>query len=169
MTIQLTINDIPAGRINPVLLAEELEAAGLNPTFSLTQGPGQCDALFQEGNAAALQAVLDAHDPDALSTEQQDAANRAAQNQDLAVVLPHLKALRALPAEDAAYALMGRAMAYKDGASGEVINGIVDRATAAAYITSKDEWANLPATSKAWTADMLDMFAFILQIVIVTK
>ena len=167
MTIQLTINDIPAGRINPALLVEELEAAGLDPAFSLTQGPGQCDVIFQEANAAALQTVVNAHQPAALSTDQQDRAQRAAQHDDLAVVLPHLKALRALPAEDAAYALMGRAMAYRDGASGATISGIVDRASAAAYLQSKPEWINLTAASKAWMADMLDMQAYVFQLVIV--
>lgn len=81
-------------------------------------------------------------------------------------LLPHLDALINLPAADVGYAAMGRAMAFKDGASGVVINGIVDRATAAAYLTSKTEWINLPATSKAWVADELEMFAFLFQVLV---
>jgi len=167
MTTTITLAHVPAGRINVRLLIEQLQAAGLNTAFELQQAPGIMDGVFEENNASALQAILNAHNPNALSSDQQDAADLAAQDDDLMIILPHLRALRALPAEDAAYALMGRAMAYKDGANGATISGIVDRATAAAYITSKPEWSNLTAATKAWTTDSLDMLAYVFQLVIV--
>ncbi len=163
----ITIANVPAGRINAQRLGDELAAAGLSASFTLHQAPGQCDGAFEENNSLALQAILDVHNPHTLSSDQQDAADLLAQQTDTDVLRPHLKALRALPAEDAAYALMGRAMAYRDGASGATIAGIVDRASAAAYLQSKPEWVNLTAASKAWMADLLDMQAYMFQLVIV--
>jgi hypothetical protein len=122
---------------------------------------------FTDGAAVTqvqAQALVDAHDNAALMAAEQDAAQVANAN---ASMISLLSGLAQLTAEDAAYALMGRAMAHKDGASQAVIDGIVDRATAAAYLTGKTEWVNLPAAAKAWLADHLDMEAVLFQAVII--
>jgi hypothetical protein len=82
-------------------------------------------------------------------------------------LITQLNFLVSLPAEDAGYAMMGRAMAYKDGATLSVINSIVNRATAVSYLQSKPEWTNLPVASKNWIADQLDMESYLFQVLIV--
>jgi hypothetical protein len=78
-----------------------------------------------------------------------------------------LNDLQGLNAGDAAYALMGRAMATKDGATQAVINSIINRATAAAYLTGKSEWIGLPASARAWLQDHLEMEAYLFQALII--
>jgi hypothetical protein len=84
--------------------------------------------------------------------------------------------LNGLPAGDAAYAAIGRAYAMKDGASQATIDGIVDRTTAATYVTGKAEWAalitatnlaNMGSRVRAWEADTLDMFALLLEPIVI--
>lgn len=81
-------------------------------------------------------------------------------------ILPHLRLLWGLPPTDAVYALMGRMMAIKDGASQSVIDSIVDRPTAGAYVTDTSEWLGLTAAERAWEVDVLDMLASVLQLLI---
>lgn|SRR5574341_468345 len=94
--------------------------------------------------------------------------NQAQTTNAITSLNPLLTNLSNLSAEDAAYALMGRAMALKDGASQITISGIIDRATAASYLQNKIEWINLPATAKSWLVDHLDMEAMLFQSIIVT-
>lgn len=105
---------------------------------------------------ATIQGVIDAHDPVDYVANQRASI--------LTFAKPQFRALRALPPEDAGYALMARILAFNDGASGAVINGIVDRTTAADYVLAKPEWVNLPASAKAWLTDQLDMHAGIYQL-----
>ncbi len=98
-----------------------------------------------------------------LTAEQQEAAENAVQE---AVIRAHLDALAGLPADDKAYALMGRMFAVNDGASQAVISGIVDRNTAKAYVTAKPQWSNLTAASKIWEGQSLDMLAKVFQIML---
>lgn len=65
---------------------------------------------------------------------------------------------------DKGYVIACRIMAYKDGATNQVIMAIVDRATATSYITSKPEWTNAPAATRNLVADVLEMFAGIVQV-----
>lgn len=105
-----------------------------------------------------LQGIIDTHDGTNYEGQQLASADAS-----LAAILVGLEPLSAA---DAAYALMGRAMARKDGANQATIDGIVDRSTAAAYLTGKPEWVNLTAAAKAWLADQLDMEAVLFQAVI---
>lgn len=117
-------------------------------------------STLTEPQRTQLQSIIDTHD----STDP-----IAVQINDAQISLqPLIANLSTLSAEDAAYAMMGRAMAVKDGASQVTISGIIDRSTASSYIQGKTEWINLPATAKAWLADQLDMEAMLFQTIIVT-
>ena len=75
--------------------------------------------------------------------------------------------LRLLDPEDAAYAAYGRSWAKKNGESQEVIDGIVDRATAGAYITAQTEWQDLPTSAKQFMVNHIDAMMTIIQAVII--
>lgn len=113
---------------------------------------------------AAVQAVIDAHEPDLLyfPADRERAQAIAAQGN----LRQYLSGLRELSPADAAYALLGRSFAVNDGADNPIVMGIVDRGTAAAYITSKGEWNALPATAKQWETDELSALALVLQALI---
>lgn len=72
--------------------------------------------------------------------------------------------LSGLSTQDRAYAITGRIMAFKDGASNPTILAITNKATAQAYVTGKSEWVNLTAAAKAWEADLLETLAGIVQV-----
>jgi hypothetical protein len=74
--------------------------------------------------------------------------------------------LHGLSAEDKGYAIYCRLLAYRNNATQQVIFGIVDRATAAAYVTSLPQWTNVPATSKPMMALMLETNAALTQVLI---
>lgn len=94
-----------------------------------------------------------------------------------------LRGLGQLSPEDAAYALIGRAFAKNAGASQAVIEDIVDRATAAQYVTQQTDYAGfnqsaindltIPADAKAVLNSMrafqvasLDAQATALQVIV---
>jgi hypothetical protein len=72
--------------------------------------------------------------------------------------------LAGLSTADRSYVILGRIMAFKDGANTNVIQAIVDRATAQQYVTSKPEWAGITAATKAWEADVLETLTGIVQV-----
>lgn len=72
-----------------------------------------------------------------------------------------------LDPEDAAYAAYGRSWAIKNGETQEVIDGIVDRATAGAYITAQTEWQDLPVQAKQFMIDHIDAMMKIVQGIII--
>lgn len=114
--------------------------------------------------ADQLDSVIAAHDPNVL-TPDQTAANQAQASADL--ILPMLAIARTLPAAEQPYVVMGRILAMQNGAAANVINGIVDKATATVYLQSTPRWVALPAVTKAWEGDMLNMIAGVLQLLIV--
>ncbi len=67
-----------------------------------------------------------------------------------------------LTARDMLYAAKGRSMAIEFGATQPEIAAIVNRATAAAYITGTDFWANMTATERQRWADDVDSWVRVL-------
>jgi hypothetical protein len=74
--------------------------------------------------------------------------------------------LQDLSSSDKGYAVYVRLMAWRDGADNPTILGIVDKASAVAYVTSKAEWANTPATVKPMLNDMMETNAALCQVLL---
>lgn len=110
-----------------------------------------------------VQAVVNAHNPALLTTAQQEteqATNAKTALQQL------MMGLHGLSAEDKGYAIYCRLLAHRNNASPQVIFGIVNRATAAAYVTSLPQWNNVPATSKPMLALMMETNAALTQVLL---
>ena len=114
-----------------------------------------------EGDEPVVQGVVSAHVPQAFYFPE-DYERQQAQYAGAALAY-YKQGLGQLSAADKAYAILGRVFAIRDGADEGVVLGIVDRATAVAYITSKAEWQGLPASAKAWIGDELEALALVLQ------
>lgn len=74
--------------------------------------------------------------------------------------------LHNLSANDKGYALYCRLLAWRDGATQQTINAIVDRPSAVAYITSKPEWINATAATRALLGDILEADAALCMVLL---
>lgn len=117
------------------------------------------DAVTAQG----LEAILTAHNPATLTTEQAEVAQADSAKTVLKTLM---SGLHELSAEDKSYAIACRIMAAKDGATQQTIMAIVDRPTAVAYITSKPEWANATVATRNLVGDVLEMVAGITQVLL---
>jgi hypothetical protein len=77
-----------------------------------------------------------------------------------------MNGLHGLSASDKGYALYCRLLASRDGASNATINGIVDRPTAVAYVTSKPEWTAATAATRNLIADILEADAALCMVLL---
>jgi len=121
------------------------------------------DGVVPDGEEPAVQAVIDLHIPDPLYTDFDKDRARARTAKESVNVL--FAGLRLLDPEDAAYAAYGRAFAMKNGASKPEIDGIVDRVSAATYLTGTTFWSSMtPAERQRWTLDK-DAEMLLLQVI----
>jgi hypothetical protein len=128
----------------------------------------ECEVLDDETltiltpDTATLESALDGANATIATTQaevtQANSAKTALQNL--------MTGLEGLSAEDKGYAIYCRLMAYRNNATQQVIFGIVDRATAAAYVTSLPQWTNVPATSKPMMQLMLETNAALTQVLL---
>jgi len=120
--------------------------------------------IVPDGKEAAVQAVIDVHIPDPLYTEEDK--DRAQLQTAQTNVVNLFQGLRRLDPEDAAYAAFGRSFAMKNGATAGQISAIVDRPSAASYITGTSFWTSMTvAERQRWTLDK-DAEIFLLQILV---
>lgn len=110
-----------------------------------------------------LETIIAAHNPETLTTGQAEAAQAV----NAKTALQNLMTgLHGLSAEDKGYAIYCRLLAYRNNAAQQTIFGIVDRDTAAAYVTSLPQWTNVPATSKPMLQLMLETNAALTQVLL---
>lgn len=132
------------------------------------------------GSDQDWQYIVDNHDPArTTAAEYQEIQNQGAQEAASAL----FRGLRQLTPTDAAYAALARALAYRFGATQAEIDGITDRATGAAYITSTPSYQAISAPQiqaaaslddikaileglRQWQIAELEAFAIILQTLI---
>jgi hypothetical protein len=100
----------------------------------------------------ALEAALDSANAN-LTVESSEATQAQTARNALKSLMT---GLHGLSANDKGYALYCRLLAWRDGANNATINAIVDRASAAAYVTAKPEWTNATAATRALLADILE-------------
>lgn len=74
--------------------------------------------------------------------------------------------LQGLSAADKGYAIYIRLLALRNGATPQVIAGIADRVTAAAYVQSTTQWTNTPAATKPMIQLMLETNAALCQVLL---
>jgi hypothetical protein len=152
-------------------LADEIEAAtgiALDPVEDLSFYPKRNEVEIQaisDDPGGAVQAVVTAHTQDLQyfpADHEREQANTARTG-----VKQLAQGLHQLSPHDKAYAVLGRAFAFNDGADPQAILAIDSRAAATAYVTGKQEWADLGPAGKAWAVDELNAFALVLQALLV--
>jgi hypothetical protein len=165
----MLVFSLPQGQYNGGQLAEEINAAtglSLSPVdVLLSPRRGEMWVDVSPDLVDDIQAVVDAYVYNPSGTIQQQEILQSIQASSN--LRDAMAGLYGLSARDKAYALVGRAFAIADQAGAEIVQGIVDRDTAATYITSKSEWSNLSPEVKAWQADNLEALALLFQAVLV--
>lgn len=122
---------------------------------------------YDDGETGSISGVTDDTDIERMIGRPLPSDPEFEQQQQVGTNLRGLfQGLRELPPEDAAYAAYGRGWAVKNGESQETILGIVDRATAGAYIMQQSEWQNLPPEAKQFMLDHIDSVMLMMQGVI---
>lgn len=164
MSIQIAITP-PAGGINMDKLRAELVAVyadvtGVSSAKGIYYATLIADSLVTQQQ---LQVIVDVHNAAILTTEQQETAQASSAQANLKTLMT---GLHGLSAQDKGYALYCRLMAVGDGASNQVIMGIIDRPTAVAYVTAKPEWVAATAATRNLLADVLEADARLCQVLL---
>lgn len=145
---------------NRDLLAESMKAVFPEYILRLTT----IEILnVQAQDEATIDSIIAAHNPNALTTAQQEATQADSARNALKALT---NGLHGLSANDKGYALYCRLLAWRDGASNATINAIVDRPTAVAYVTSKPEWAAATAATRNLIADILEADAALCMVLL---
>lgn len=142
--------------------------AELNVAFSITNAAcGYDGARFVEVpddiTLQQAQTVVDAHNPATLTNAQQETTQANTARNQLKLLM---MGLHGLSVEDKGYAVYCRLFAWRNGANQATLDGIINRATAAAYITSLPEWTNMTAASRAFMAKKLEADAALCQVLL---
>lgn len=140
----------------------------LHPVLHQRLSDNVKNAVWENGQLTIDgQAVIDSAWIAARQAELNTAQLEAAQVNTAKTTLQNLTTgLHGLSAEEKGYAIYCRLLAYRNNANQQVIFGIVDRATAAAYVTSLPQWTSVPATSKPMLALMLETNAALTQVLL---
>jgi hypothetical protein len=160
----------PKASYNFDKLLEEIRAS--YPLANLASGNGidntsgirvQMPDGTNQATMDAIGAIVTAHNANTLTTAQQEATQAESARNALKALM---NGLHGLSASDKGYALYCRLLASRDGASNATINGIVDRPTAVAYVTSKPEWTAATAATRNLIADILEADAALCMVLL---